>query len=782
MRKTATLVVGSHGFTIKDYNGEFYEKLRRYCARFVECRIEPTVVNGRQVLTRVPDRVFGASTKDRSETRLHINCLNEFKQFMQSNGYNPGRFKIINAPITEGVDVKFEFLNESITPREHQVEWIDYQLNREPTGVTTRVNNLQTGKGKAVSLETPVRVPGGWKPMGEIKVGDYVVAWDGSYTQVTAVYPQPLKQLYTVAFGDGRNVEVCGEHLWEITHTDADGVSRCDVVNTHEVKRLLTVPDTKTTIRLIIPEDVEPQVLRTSPYTIGLRAGTNVCPYGIPQEYLTASVSQKEDLIRGMFDSRRAVVVDGGNAVTYTTRTYVVARQLTDVVRSLGGIAKITQHAFAYSVKVELSNLSRFFTRSDKKSLCIDRDDLKLTVVSVIPTRVGLSQCISVDHPDKLFVIKDYIVTHNTFCAIYNLVKLGKRTVILLMPKYIDTWLVGLSDFVKLTPKDVMIIKGADELNAAMHLGEKDELEAKIIIISLPTYQYFMSEYEDNNGVMQHYDYVPDQFCDVMKPGFLIVDEGHESIHALFKFDLYARVKNKLVLSATLEHDDPFINEMYKLIYPLRIRFNGGAYDKYIESIALFYGMNRDCKIKYKGFGGTYSHVRFEQSILKSKKLLMAYMNFIANAVDYFFIRVREPEQKVLVYCATVAMCLQVSVFLTEKYKKINFDVRKFTQGDPKECLHGGDGTVTTLMSAGTGVDVQGARTVIMTVAIGSSQKAAQALGRLRRLKKYPDTTPTYVYMCCTGIKQHMQYHRRRLSDFENKTLSQRVMNSGFSL
>ena len=49
--------------------------------------------------------------------------------------------------------------------------------------------------------------------MGDMSVGDEIIAKDGSTTFVTGVYPQEKKQLYKVTFVDGREIECCGEHL-----------------------------------------------------------------------------------------------------------------------------------------------------------------------------------------------------------------------------------------------------------------------------------------------------------------------------------------------------------------------------------------------------------------------------------------------------------------------------------------------------------------------------------------------------------------------------------------
>ncbi|KAM9950916.1 hypothetical protein ACTFIT_012350 [Dictyostelium discoideum] len=122
MRTTATLIIGNHGFTVKDYNDEFYSKARAYCARFVKYRIESKVVQGRRSFVKVPDRVFGSASKDRKE--LHINCLAEFKQFMLNSGWNPERFKEITRELPEGRDVNSNDHQVAVPVRERSF-WKD---------------------------------------------------------------------------------------------------------------------------------------------------------------------------------------------------------------------------------------------------------------------------------------------------------------------------------------------------------------------------------------------------------------------------------------------------------------------------------------------------------------------------------------------------------------------------------------------------------------------------------------------------------------------------------
>ncbi len=75
-----------------------------------------------------------------------------------------------------------------------------------------------TRGGKALAIETPILTPNGFKPMGEILVGEYVVGADGNPTLVTNVSNIELKNCYNVTFDNGEVVTACEDHLW-VTQT-----------------------------------------------------------------------------------------------------------------------------------------------------------------------------------------------------------------------------------------------------------------------------------------------------------------------------------------------------------------------------------------------------------------------------------------------------------------------------------------------------------------------------------------------------------------------------------
>ncbi|GAA2120160.1 replicative DNA helicase [Actinomadura alba] len=75
--------------------------------------------------------------------------------------------------------------------------------------------------GKALALDTPLPTPDGWTTMGEVKVGDRLLAADGSPTTVVAATEVMTgRPCYEVTFDDGGAVIADAEHQW-LTDTHA---------------------------------------------------------------------------------------------------------------------------------------------------------------------------------------------------------------------------------------------------------------------------------------------------------------------------------------------------------------------------------------------------------------------------------------------------------------------------------------------------------------------------------------------------------------------------------
>lgn len=82
-----------------------------------------------------------------------------------------------------------------------------------------RKARVWTGKknGKALSVDTPIPMPGGWKAMGDVEVGDCVLGPDGRPTNVVGAFQITYgNDCYRVEFSDGHSIVCDIEHLWEV--------------------------------------------------------------------------------------------------------------------------------------------------------------------------------------------------------------------------------------------------------------------------------------------------------------------------------------------------------------------------------------------------------------------------------------------------------------------------------------------------------------------------------------------------------------------------------------
>lgn len=67
-------------------------------------------------------------------------------------------------------------------------------------------------------LYSKILTPFGWSTMGEMKEGSIICGTNGTTQTVLGVYPKGEKEILKVKFSDGRIVECCEDHLWQITN------------------------------------------------------------------------------------------------------------------------------------------------------------------------------------------------------------------------------------------------------------------------------------------------------------------------------------------------------------------------------------------------------------------------------------------------------------------------------------------------------------------------------------------------------------------------------------
>ena len=85
---------------------------------------------------------------------------------------------------------------------------------------------LARKNGKALSLDTPIPTPDGWKKMEDIHPGSYVYGRDGQPVKVLIESEIFHKQMYRITFDDGSSVKASADHIWTVKTKNTSRTAR----------------------------------------------------------------------------------------------------------------------------------------------------------------------------------------------------------------------------------------------------------------------------------------------------------------------------------------------------------------------------------------------------------------------------------------------------------------------------------------------------------------------------------------------------------------------------
>lgn len=372
------------------------------------------------------------------------------------------------------------------------------------------------------------------------------------------------------------------------------------------------------------------------------------------------------------------------------------------------------------------------------------------------------------NNPVKSKLIPMQMGDGKTLTSLVSIATLKKRLAVVILSRFCQKWCSDITTVHNANSKDVMLIQGSKHLIALINLAKAGELNHDYFVFSAETIQSYISSYEeDPESCVEIYGCSPMELFPLLGIGIMLNDESHMSFHLVFKIIIYTNIEYQIGLTATLISDDHVVRRMHKVIYPQNCIYDSGGFKKYTDIYPISYtiGGRYMGNVKTKNFGSNnYSHTAFEQSITRKPDSRLMYCKLIKSVMDDYYISDYKDNDKAIIFVATIKFATELVSYLKEQYP--NKDVRRYCEDDPYEDLMNAEIIVSTVLSAGTGVDIPNLRIGIQTVSISSSASNLQTFGRLRKLK---DRDVKFCYLYCENIGKQKEYHLKRMELFKDR-------------
>ncbi|WP_433598999.1 PhoH family protein [Nocardia sp. CA-135953] len=197
-------------------------------------------------------------------------------------------------------------------------------------------------RGRAQPVFTNVLTPTGFRPIGELEVGDFVIGSNGRPTPVLGVYPQGPKEIYRVHTQDGASVLASSDHLWSVyTRSDRRRGKPARVLETKEMIGNLRAAHYHRYELPLLSEPVcfEPQPVPMDPYALGLLLGDGCTSGRTMPSFTTADgqpVTFPQDVMPGVTVRRRSSVDYVLNRTTAPGDVITLENPVPAVMRGLG--------------------------------------------------------------------------------------------------------------------------------------------------------------------------------------------------------------------------------------------------------------------------------------------------------------------------------------------------------------------------------------------------------------------------------------------------------------
>jgi len=269
------------------------------------------------------------------------------------------------------IEIAFGFVNKD-----------GYRQYRQVLMMVARKN------GKAVSLDTEIPTPDGWKLMRDIHPGDYVFGQDGRPSKVLVESEVFDKPMYLVTFEDGATVKASADHIWTAGRCRAD----LHDMTTEEIAR--TLGHELYCIPACAPVVYDEKNFDIVPYDYAKEH----CDEVIPDVYLQGSVIQRMGYLAGLHDACGYALYPDCERLRFSNSNAVESCK--ELLASLGytHVSTRTHGDGSFDVVFDAGSIANVKW---------------ITSVERIPNEP--SKCIAIDNESHLYLVgRQYTATHNT--------------------------------------------------------------------------------------------------------------------------------------------------------------------------------------------------------------------------------------------------------------------------------------------------------------------------------------------------------------------------------
>ena len=340
-----------------------------------------------------------------------------------------------------------------------------------------------------------------------------------------------------------------------------------------------------------------------------------------------------------------------------------------------------------------------------------------------------------------------------TYVSTAALTFLGMKTMVIThMDKIKNQWYNTLIKMTDLEDNYICNISGSKDIKKLLSMSN---LKYKVYLINHDT----IRSYAKSNG----WESVHELFMH-LKIGIKIFDEAHLNFENIIKIDLNTNVKKTIYLTATFKRSDYKEDKLFNICFRNVIRYGYEVQKekrRHILYLAVLY--NSHPSLDKQAYMNTYhgfNKIRYSEYQMECKEFYDA-LNY---TISYF----KDKEGKIMIMSSKIESTEVIKKYLDGVFsdKSISTYHSKISESEKEKAL-GADIISTTPKSAGTGLDLPGLRTVIMTESYSSVVQADQVSGRLREYSDHDKTF--YVELVDVGFNKVYSMYKKRLPLFKKK-------------